>query len=99
MNENKANTILAGKIKAGDVECYHLDNNSRVISGSGLQKAFGFLQRKISGDRLKNIVLSTKNKNFSAARYQEVEDAFNINRILFKAPANTQMLLGSDNLS
>ena len=92
---DKPKTTLTGKIYASDIaiECYHLENDKRVISGTGLQKALGFLQRNTSGDKLKKILLSNKNREIFAAKYDELKANFEASKILFISPTTRRGII------
>ena len=79
-------STLTGKIYAGniEIECYHLDNDIRVISGAGLQKALGLTtiekadgtRRKTAGNELKSILLSSKYKDLVPEKFLPINDSF-----------------------
>ena len=84
---------LSGQIAIDDlkIECYHLDNNTRVISGRGLQKILGINTRKSgdkiiesSGNTLKNLLISFKKKKGCPDKVYNIENVFNGEVIKFR---------------
>lgn len=80
---------LNGKIRVGDfeIECYHLDNDKRVISGRGLQKILGLNKRgrtEASGNTLKNTLLSFKKFDNCPEQISFIENVFNNEVVEFK---------------
>jgi hypothetical protein len=84
---------LSGEIAIDDlkIECYHLDNNTRVISGRGLQKILGINTRKsgkklieASGNTLQNLLISFKKKDNCPDTVYEIEKVFKDEVIQFK---------------
>ena len=78
--------LLVGFLPLNDVkvECYHLNNNKRVLSGRGLQKILGINTREnsgkklvsVSGKTLENLVISFKKNEKCPDEVNDIERVF-----------------------